>query len=68
MSTEEKLARAQEIDKRSRNFTHDRQKQLAKLLADVIETGLKTHTLNDEDNLDLIEQLEGLRLSIELDF
>jgi len=68
MNLEEKMERSKEIDKRTMNFSVARQKHLATMLADVIETGLKHHTLDEEDRLDLTEQLEGLRLNIELDF
>ena len=68
MDLETKMRRAKEIDDNSRQIFPAEQKRLALLLSDVIETGLKSHELSSEDHILLTEQLEGMRLSIELDF
>lgn len=63
-----KFKRAKEIDEKSRLIPKSEQKRLAYLLSDIIETGLSTHELSSEDHILLTEQLEGMRLGIELDF
>lgn len=71
MSTDEleaKVKRAKEIDERSRQIPPIEQKRIALLFAQATEEGLNKIDLSISDKEILTEQLEGMRLSIELDF
>lgn len=68
MDLEQKHARAKEIISSFQSLPQKEQKRLSEVITDLIECGLDNSILNDDDREIIEEQLEGMRLGIELDF
>lgn len=73
LSNQDKETRLIEIERNHTAWPMERKKKIGKLLCDLVDDGLKYRDLSDDDQdaqdqKDVIETIEAMRLDMELNF